>query len=164
MYPVTHATIAVGALKAGERLLPPRWLPLDYRFAAMGGLLPDLIDKPLAWFLVRSLPDDHAWGHTIWLPLLLVAAAVAIRRPSLAAPLAMLGIGALTHIIADPVNAHPRTLLWPLFGSTWPDVRGYLWVFPITMEIVLIAAYFVKQGRSQNLRERASAFVESGAV
>ena len=61
MYPIAHATIAVGAAKASERLFPSRWLPLDYRFAGAGGLLPDLIDKPLAWYIVPSLQDDHLW-------------------------------------------------------------------------------------------------------
>jgi hypothetical protein len=47
MFPVTHVTVGLGAEKAVERFFPC-WLPLDYRFAALGALLPDLIDKPLA--------------------------------------------------------------------------------------------------------------------
>jgi hypothetical protein len=81
-----------------------------------------------------------------------------------AAPLVLLGIGALTHIVIDPVNLHPGTLFWPLFGTTFPDARGYLWVFPITLEIVLIIAIFLTSRRSEAVRARISTFVEAGAV
>src|SRR3990172_7878970 len=68
MFPVTHAVLGVGAAKAGERFFPARWLPLDFRVAALGGLLPDLIDKPLAWYVFPPLPDDHLWAHSAWFP------------------------------------------------------------------------------------------------
>jgi len=74
----------------------------------------------------------------------------------------LLGLGAFTHLIVDPVNAHPRTLFWPLFGATFPDVRGYLFVLPICIEAVLTTSLLVAMQRSGALRQRASAFVRSG--
>lgn len=120
MYPVAHGAIALGAIKAGERLFPARWLPLDYRFAALGGLLPDLIDKPLKWFLVPSLPDDHLWGHTFWLSAILIGVGLLVGLRGSDSRVLLLGLGALTHLIFDPVATDERTLFWPLFGSTFP--------------------------------------------
>jgi hypothetical protein len=139
-------------------------LPFDFRFAAAGALLPDLIDKPLAWFLVRSLPDDHAVGHTLWLPLSLLAVGLALLPRAGGIALMLLGLGALTHLLVDPVNAHPRTLFWPLFGTTFPDVRGYLFVLPITIEITLICLGVLALRRSRPLRERISDFINKGAL
>ena len=164
MYPVTHAAIAVGAVKEGETLFPPRWLPLDYRFAAFGALLPDLIDKPLGWFLFPSLPDDHLWGHTAWLPLLLIGLGLIMAYRVSDPRLLLLGLGATTHLLVDPVNAHPRTLFWPLLGDTFPDVRGYLFVFPITLEIVLICTLLWTRRSAGVVRRRLAAFLETGTV
>jgi hypothetical protein len=164
MYPVTHAAIAVGSVKAGERLFPTRCLPLDYRFAALGAILPDLIDKPLGWFLFPSLPDDHLWGHTAWFALLLISAGLVLAATKSDARVLLLGLGAATHLLVDPVNAHPRTLFWPLLGTTFPDVRGYLFVFPITLELVVVAALLIAARRSESIREHLRQFISTGAV
>jgi hypothetical protein len=86
MFPVTHAVLGVGAAKAGERLFPSRWLPLDFRFAALGGLLPDLIDKPLAWYVFPSWPDDHLWAHSAWFPAFLILAGILLAQRNTALP------------------------------------------------------------------------------
>jgi hypothetical protein len=164
MYPVTHATIAVGAVKAGERLFPVRWLPLDYRFAAFGSLLPDLIDKPIGWFLVPSLPDDHLWGHTVWLAVLLIVPGLWLAHRTSNASMVLVGLGVMTHLIVDPVNLHPRTLFWPLLGWTFPDVRGYLLIFPITLEIVLIGVLLWTGRHEGRVRQRVGAFLAEGTV
>jgi hypothetical protein len=164
MYPVAHAAIAVGAVKAGERLFPARWLPLDYRFAAFGALLPDLVDKPLKWFIVPSLPDDHLIAHTIWLPVVLVLSGAFIGRRRAGMRMLLLGVGALTHLMVDPVNAHPRTLFWPLLGTEFPDVGGYLFVLPICTELVLWMILAVTMRRSEVVRQRVRQFVRSGTL
>jgi hypothetical protein len=143
---------------------PAGWLPFDYRFAALGGILPDLIDKPIGWFLMPSLPDDHLWGHSLWLPAVLIGLGLLFGRRFGDARLLLLGLGTLTHLIVDPVNAHPRTLFWPLFGTPFPDVRGYLWLFPIALEVVLLSALFFTLRRFDPLRARMAAFRQSGTV
>jgi hypothetical protein len=167
MYPVTHVTIAVGAVKAGERLFPARWLPLDYRFAALGALLPDLIDKPLKWFLIPSLPDDHLWGHTVWLSAVLIGVGLlfALRRSD--SRVLLVGIGALTHLIFDPVATDARTLFWPLFGSTFHHPRGYWFESPVpgpVIDVMLITALLILPQAFEPFRRRISAFATSGTV
>lgn len=167
MYPVTHATIAVGAAKAGERLFASRWLPLDYRFAAVGGLLPDLIDKPLAWFIVPSLPDDHLWAHSVWLPMILIGVGLLMGRHAGDARLFLLGLGALTHLIFDPVGSDVQKLFWPLFGSSITHARGYLFESPIpglAIDVLLLGTLLVLPHAYEPFRRRLAAFACSGAV
>ena len=167
MYPVAHATIAVGAVKAGERLFPARWLPLDYRFAAVGALLPDLVDKPLKWFLIPSLPDDHLWGHTFWFSAILIGVGVLTGLLGSDSRALLLGLGALTHLIFDPVATDARTLFWPLFGSTFAHPRGYWFESPIpgqVIDVMLIAAFLILPQAFEPFRRRISAFATSGTL
>jgi len=167
MYPVAHATIAVAAVKAGERFLPARWQPLDYRFAAFGALLPDLIDKPLKWFLIPSLPDDHLWGHTFWLSAILIGAGLLLTLRRSDSRVLLVGFGALTHLIFDPVATDARTLFWPLFGSTFQQARGYWFDSPVpgpVIDALLIAALLIVTQAYYPARRRRSAFARSGAL
>ncbi len=167
MYPVTHVTIAVGAVKAGERLFLARWLPLDYRFAAVGGLLPDLVDKPIAWFIVPSLNDDHLWAHSAWLPLLLIIAGLLIGRRAGDARLILLGLGALTHLLFDPVGSDVQKLFWPLFGTDISSARGYLFDSPLPgpmIDLLIVGVVLVAAHSYLPLRKRLSTFASSGAV
>ena len=167
MYPVTHVCLAIGAGKAGERLLPERLRPADLRVAALGGLLPDLIDKPLAWFLVPSIPDDHLWAHTIWLPLLLFSAGLLLAARSSDARLLVLGLGALTHIFFDPVAGDLHKLFWPLFGTSVPHANAYLFPLPIgglRLEAILIGGLLILLNIYEPFRRRLSKFAAAGAV
>ncbi len=151
MYPLTHITVACGAVWAGDRLLrrlsrPPRSVPatrpgiianphpapvpsghrnrIDYRFVALGALLPDLIDKPLTWFLFPSaFNDDHIFGHALLLPLSLLLLGPFFARREDARPF-LVGAGALAHLLVDPVVLYPQTLFWPLLGLEFPDAKG----------------------------------------
>jgi hypothetical protein len=166
MFPVTHAVIGVAAAKVGERVLPARWLPLDYRFAALGGLLPDLIDKPLAWYAFPSLPDDHLWAHSVWLPASLIALGFLVGHRSADARLLLLGLGALTHLLFDPVGADPNKLFWPLFGTDISYARGYLFapVNGVLIEMSLAGGLLLLPRLYEPSLRRLSVFVYSGAV
>jgi len=166
MFPVTHAVLGVGAAKVGERFFPARWLPLDFRFAALGGLLPDLIDKPLAWYVFPSLPDDHLWAHSVWFPAILIIAGLLIGRRAGDARLLLLGIGALTHLIFDPVSADPNKLFWPLFGTDISYARGYLFapISGVLIETLIVAALLLLPRLHEMFLRRLSVFVYSGAV
>jgi hypothetical protein len=167
MYPVTHALVGVGAAKAAERMVPARWLPLDFRFAALGGLLPDLIDKPIAWVLVPSLADDHLWGHSAWLPAILMGTGLLMGLRSGDARLLILGLGAFTHLLIDPVGSDLRKLFWPLFGSGITGARGYLFDSPVRGQIIdlaLITLLLFLPHVYVPVRRRISTFVMAGAV
>src|SRR6266508_5355986 len=82
MYPVAHIVVASGAAWGAERVVwrafrgaalsapkqragANRRSLFDYRLVALGALLPDIIDKPLAWFILGNrVEDNHLFAHT----------------------------------------------------------------------------------------------------
>ncbi len=87
----------------------------DYRFLAVGAVLPDAID----------LPEGHArWAHSLTVAvgvlvivMLVTAGRKPIRRLMLALP-----IGMLLHLVWDGAFSSTRVFWWPLSGS-WGSVR-----------------------------------------
>jgi membrane-bound metal-dependent hydrolase YbcI (DUF457 family) len=163
MYPVTHATIAVGAVKAGERLFPARWLPFDYRFVVVGAVLPDLIDKPLR-LLDFGVPHGHTYAHTLLFSLLVIICGSLIIRRSGDARVLLLGLGSLSHPLVDPVIVYPRTLFWPLFGLDFADSRGIPGAYLLIIDAALVAVLALALVRSRALRTRAAAFARTGEL
>lgn len=173
MYPVTHMTIAVGSVWLGERL----WRrfrhstgeasTIDYRFAALGSQIPDLIDKPLAKLGVGGFSYAETSGHTIGHTLLLATSIILIgllfaRRGD--SRILVLGLGCLTHPLVDPTNTYPETLFWPLFGTDFPHSRqDYRSYFQIPLDIVLITTYALLIWRSERWRDAALRFIRTGA-
>jgi membrane-bound metal-dependent hydrolase YbcI (DUF457 family) len=170
MYPVTHITVGVAGVWLGERLWR-RWrgsagLPgIDYRFAAVGALIPDLIDKPLGKLGVSGFGSEtahHAVGHTLLVSACIILAGVLLARRG-EIRLLVLGLGSITHPLLDPTNSYPSALFWPLFGTDFPEshqpYRGY---FQVPLDIVLAATYAMLVWRSAKWRGRARRFLSSG--
>lgn len=169
MNPVAHVTIGVVAVHAVERaVLQGRdgARSIDYRLAALGSLVPDLIDKPLARLNFPGYETyqtaSHSYGHTLLLPLCIIIVGLLLARKSRLWMLVM-GIGCLTHPLVDPVNTYPETLFWPLLGTDFPyanqEWRRYA-QFPIDAALVTIFAVAV--WRSEWWRQRAIAFIKRG--
>lgn len=147
----------------------------DYRLIALAAVLPDLIDKPLATFVLTDAEAALLYGHTallhggVWL----TAAAAGQLERSLPYLLAFSG-----HLLADRMWSFSQTLLWPLRGRRfhrWKHVgspeailRAYIKVIrdvPIllTSEVfgALLLAWFILD-RDLWHREDLAAFVKTG--
>jgi hypothetical protein len=125
-----------------------------------------MIDKPIAWFLVPSI-DDHLWGHSVWLPALLMMAALLLRYPPVSSRLFLLGLGALTHLFIDPVGSDLSKLFWPFFGSNLDPANGYLFDSPVkgqVIDLVVLAALLFSAYVYEPVRQRVAAFGMTGAV
>ena len=88
----------------------------DYRIMAAAVLAPDLLDKPMAWFV---FPDANAalfFGHTLLLHGLVWGLAFALGRGRRWLPY-LLAFSA--HLIQDRMWGFTQTLLWPLRGLGW---------------------------------------------
>lgn len=103
----------------------------------LGSLFPDLVDKPLAWYL-GVLPTGRTLAHSllVLVPLSLVVYGVS-RHVGRAEYGFAFGLGALSHALVDalPVlwsdEATAEFLLWPLipvepYGTGSPTVLGLL--------------------------------------
>src|SRR2546427_10373892 len=86
---------------------------IDYRLILAGSILPDLIDKPLAFLL--SL-EGRLWAHTF---LFLVAILALSFVPSWWG-LRLRGFGGSTHLLLDRIWNQPAVVLSPGYGWTFP--------------------------------------------
>lgn len=82
----------------------------DYRFVAVGALLPDLIDAPLG---------HRGAAHTLVfaVAVLVVVMLVTTNRRVLRKRLIALPVGLLAHLVLDAVFAQQALFWWPAFGS-----------------------------------------------
>jgi hypothetical protein len=117
-----HAGITLGiTLALGSQ--PPKFSAftkrLDLRLLLFGSLLPDIIDKPLGHLLFReTLNNGRLVGHTlVFLLILSLAGHLLYRRGHLW--LLTLAIGSFWHLVFDWMWLDSRTLLWPLFGTSF---------------------------------------------
>jgi len=121
MLPTGHVEFTWGALNLLQRRLG--WfVHADYRAVAVAALLPDLIDKPLAVFV---LTDTHAallYAHTLLLHAAMWGAVALTGRLRRWLPYLLAFSG---HLLADRMWGFTQTLFWPLRGlafHTWKFV------------------------------------------
>jgi len=155
MYPVAHVVVSSGAAWSAERvvrrLLRSRHENakaesvvaetgslFDYRLVALGALLPDLIDKPLAWFILNDrVEDNHLFAHTMLFGLSLGLPGLYLARRG--NPLLIsLACGVIVHLFCDPVLREPRTLAWPLYGWTFHSTYGKGNGLPVNLTLDLV--------------------------
>jgi len=120
MWPLGHAAVAYLLVSYGGEW---GWLPRpDFALVAtvlFASQTPDLIDKPLAWYL-PVLPAGRSLGHSLFLllPVCLLAVAIGRRRGWPALGLAVT-LGLLSHVALDVTPAlwggeGWRFLVWPI--------------------------------------------------
>lgn len=137
MWPWEHVAVGYLALSVGTHLLRRR-PPTDREAiaAAVGSVLPDLIDKPLAWGF-GAFPSGYGAAHSVLFALPAAAAVVAFARARGRTGLGpAAAVGYLSHLPADlfpTAVADGRVpverVLWPVrtASSTYPE--GFLGTF-----------------------------------
>lgn len=122
MWPWEHLAFAY-LIVSGFYRLAWRDRPTDVAAVviAVGALLPDLVDKPLAWGL-GVLPTGRSLGHSLLVvvPVLVVVLALGRRTRDPRAAVAF-AIATLSHLAGD--------VLYPLVVSGELRVRFLLWPF-----------------------------------
>jgi membrane-bound metal-dependent hydrolase YbcI (DUF457 family) len=136
---------------------------VDYRAVAVGSLLPDLIDKPLNWFVLRGSDlGGHHIGHSIVFSLaLLVVGLVASTRGD--NRLFLLACGAITHVLFDSMTHVPWSLLYPVVKLEVPRSDFVLTATNIAGEAAAVIALFFAL-RRPGVWDRISAFVREGSI
>lgn len=86
---------------------------------AVGTQLPDLVDKPLAWYL-EVLPSGRSLGHSVFVAILLAAVGYAVAhrvdRPAAGVAFAW---GYLSHLAGDA--------LYPALAGEWAELAFFGW-------------------------------------
>ena len=129
MLPLGHMAAACGTAWLAKRELGRRHGPvvlvglferIDYRAVAFGALLPDLVDKPLVWFILRDYDlGAHHVGHSLLFSLALLALglAVAVRGDQ---RVLLISFGAVTHLFFDAITHVPWILRDPFMERDGP--------------------------------------------
>ncbi len=127
MFPLGHLgiTAALGEFLSRRGHYFPH---VDFRLIALGAFLPDLIDKPLFFFI--GLGEGRGVGHSlIFNALLTIVLLLWSRRPVASAPiqsarsvLTLVAIGAWTHLLLDRVWEQPWVFLFPFLGLDPPEL------------------------------------------
>ncbi len=94
---------------------------IDIRVLLVGSLLPDIIDKPLGRFFLRDVfCNSRIFCHTLLFLLIISSAGIYLYRKRRQNWLLVLSFGTFTHLIFDCMWLSPHTLLWPLYGCSFP--------------------------------------------
>lgn len=131
--------------RAGTRRGPDAWNVLALALGTQG---PDLVDKPLAWW-VSVLPGGRTLGHSLLFagPLLVVLAVLAWRVGGLDR-VAAFAVGWVSHLAGDAVEpflvgsyGELAFLLWPAMPTVVYDVEpSVLWhLSQISLDSVVLA-------------------------
>ncbi|ELY61080.1 metal-dependent hydrolase [Natronolimnohabitans innermongolicus] len=140
MWPLGHVAIAYLCYVVATRArfdASPAHFPIPVLFLVVGSQFPDLVDKPLAWYL-GVIPTGRTLAHSLLLlvPLSVAVYFVATRYDRRECGIAF-AIGALSHSIVDAVPAlwgvteSATHLLWPItsveeYEQGPPTVLGLL--------------------------------------
>ena len=90
-------------------------------FAALGAVLPDLIDKPVGHILLaESLGSGRIFAHGLLFLTLLLAAGVVLKQRRQSFALLAVAAGALSHQVIDTMWTMPVTWYFPLLGPYQP--------------------------------------------
>ena len=95
----------------------------DYRLLAAGAFLPDLIDKPIGFWIAPDLVNGalRSFGHRITGVLVMTLFIVALWPGGRLRSLFVLAAGFGAHLLSDAMWRQPRVALWPFLGVEFPE-------------------------------------------
>lgn len=174
MLPTAHVEFTWAALNLLQRQAG-LFEDADYRLAALAAMLSDMIDKPLATFVLTDAEAALLYGHTALLHGGVWLAAAATGRIERTLPYLLAFSG---HLLADRMWSFSQTLFWPLrgrkfhqwkhVGSPQAIVRAYAKIIRdepllLTFEVIgaLLLAWFVHD-RKLWQHEKLADFLRNG--
>ncbi|MGA7271186.1 MAG: metal-dependent hydrolase [Acidimicrobiia bacterium] len=107
-----------------------RWIfrdpKVDFRFLALGAVLPDVID--LSVVTVAGGTQGELWAHSLAMPTLIAAVVLlTTRRGRRRRAWMALVVAWLFHLLVDGMWTDGRVFLWPVFGWALPVGSGAFW-------------------------------------
>lgn len=162
MWPWGHAAVGYLIYSLGSRLLGRRPDGVSVFVLLLGTQLPDLVDKPLSWFL-GVFPQGYSVGHSVFVALPVGLVVLAVFRTYTRATIAFV-VGYWSHLAGDIgfglLTSHPLTfhrVMWPVLTlpaysdnlTGFARIEAYLISFinffadeGLVAALVLLAVYF----------------------
>jgi len=135
---------------ASSGLLDRLGRDFDYRWILAGALLPDLIDKPLAFLIDPDFVNNSLRnvGHSVVGGLALLALGRAVARSWRWASVGTFGVALAAHLVMDQMWRMPEVLFWPGLGFELPpgDVPFSHWARVHLRELPMSPAAFIGIG------------------
>ena len=100
----------------------------DLRWWITGSILPDIIDKPLGFFLFNN---GRIYSHTLLFAVLIFTAGLCLALSHRKKWLLGLSFGIFIHLILDFIWLNPQTFLWPFQGLYFPSYDNSNWLADI---------------------------------
>jgi inner membrane protein len=98
---------------------------MDIRILLLGSLLPDIIDKPLGFFIFGN---GRTVAHTLLLTIIVLALGFYLYFSRRRMWLLTLSLGMLSHLILDGMWFLPNTFFWPFLGWAFPSRETFNWI------------------------------------
>ncbi|MDA0524634.1 metal-dependent hydrolase [Methanococcoides alaskense] len=128
MFIIGHLGLTLAIFLIISLLIPSIRKRIDYRFVAIGALLPDLIDKPIGrLFFEEIFANGRIFAHTFLFVVALFLLGVFIYRQQRenGSGMIVLSFASLMHILQDRMWLVPQTFLWPVMGWEFPQGSVY---------------------------------------
>jgi inner membrane protein len=95
---------------------------MDIRLLLLGSLLPDIIDKPLAAF---TFGNGRSLTHTLIITVVILFYGMYLYINHKKTWCLAIASGMIAHLILDYMWMTPETLLWPIYGWSFPSSGVY---------------------------------------
>jgi LexA-binding, inner membrane-associated putative hydrolase len=116
-----HIGITLGIFLLICMFIPLLKKIIDFKYLAIGALLPDLIDKPLGWIIFPSLLlGGRTICHTFVFSFALLYIGLSMYEKISDRRIVSLAAGSFFHLMEDQMWQEPRILFWPLLGWGFP--------------------------------------------
>jgi hypothetical protein len=104
--------------------------------AALGGILPDLIDKPLGHIILKNTLDyGRIYGHGLVFFLVLFGIGLLVRYRYHSFAGIALALGVLSHQLLDLMWLEPANWYYPLLGPFQPEYSGDFFIDGVLREV-----------------------------
>lgn len=102
---------------------------VDIRLLLIASLLPDIIDKPIGQLIFKqTFNNGRIFGHTLLFLIVITVFGLIIFRFYRKTWLLVLAFGTFMHLILDQMWHSPNTLLWPIYGTSFPKIDLSNWL------------------------------------
>jgi hypothetical protein len=121
MFIFGHLGITLGIFFLASLAVPSIRRHLDYRFIALGALLPDLIDKPIGRILfAESVASGYLIAHSLVFIIVISIVGYALYRQRGDSRVIQVAGASFLHLVEDRMWTIPVTFFWPAMGWEFP--------------------------------------------
>jgi len=121
MFIFGHLGITLGIFFIASLAVPSIRRHLDYRFIALGALLPDLIDKPIGRIMfAESVASGYLIAHSLVFVIVIFIVGYVFYRQRGDSRVIQVAGASFLHLVEDQMWMRPFTLFWPTQGWEFP--------------------------------------------